>query len=57
MTILDVLYLGDSVRIVGRQPAAGEVVIRADPDEAAAVAIGQELTLGFAPEDAVAVGG
>jgi ABC-type Fe3+/spermidine/putrescine transport system ATPase subunit len=55
-TILDVLYLGDSVRIVGHQPAAGEVVIRADPDDAAGVAIGQELTLGFAPEDAVAVG-
>jgi hypothetical protein len=32
------------------------VVIRADPDDAAGVAIGQELTLGFAPEDAVAVG-
>ena len=51
------LYLGDSVRIVGRQPAAGEVVVRADPDEAAGVTIGQELTLGFAPDDAVAVGG
>ena len=56
-TVLDVLYLGDSVRIVGRQPAAGEVVIRADPDEAAGVTIGQELTLGFASDDAVAVDG
>jgi len=56
-TILDVLYLGDSVRIVGHQLAAGEVVVRADPDDADAVQIGQELTLGFAPEDAVAVGG
>ena len=55
-TIVDVLYLGDSVRIVGRQREAGEVVIRADPDDAA-VAIGQELTLGFAADDAVAVGG
>jgi putative spermidine/putrescine transport system ATP-binding protein len=54
-TVLDVLYLGDSARIVGRQPA-GEVVVRADPDDAAGVAIGQELTLGFASDDAVAVG-
>ncbi|HEX2282334.1 MAG TPA: ABC transporter ATP-binding protein [Thermomicrobiales bacterium] len=54
-TVLDVLYLGDSVRIVGRQPA-GEVIVRADPDDAAGVAIGQELTLGFAADDAVAVG-
>ena len=36
---------------------AGEVLVRADPDEAAGVATGQELTLGFAPADAVAVGG
>jgi putative spermidine/putrescine transport system ATP-binding protein len=56
-TVLDVLYLGDSVRIVGRQPAAGEVVVRADPEEAAGVMIGQELTLGFAADDAVAVDG
>ena len=56
-TIVDVLYLGDSVRIVGRQATAGEVLVRADPDEAAGVAIGQDLTLGFAPDDAVAVGG
>ncbi|MBA3416198.1 MAG: ABC transporter ATP-binding protein [Chloroflexia bacterium] len=55
--VIDVLYLGDSVRIVGRNPAAGEVLVRADPDEAAAVAIGQELTFGFAAADAVAVGG
>jgi hypothetical protein len=39
------------------EPVAGEVLARADPDEAAAVAIGQELALGFAPADAVAVGG
>ena len=56
-SIVDVLYLGDSVRIVGRQAMAGQVLVRADPDEAAGVAIGQELTLGFAPADAVAVGG
>ena len=35
----------------------GEVVIRADPDDAARVATGQELTLGFASDDAVAVSG
>ena len=56
-TVVDVLYLGDSVRIVGRNPDAGEVLVRADPDEAAGVAIGQVLALGFAPRDAVAVGG
>ena len=56
-TVVDVLYLGDSVRIVGWNPVAGEVLALADPDEAAAVAIGQELALGFAPADAVAVGG
>ena len=56
-TIVDVLYLGDSVRIVGRQPVAGEVLIRADPDDASTVAIGQEITLGFNPDDAVAVAG
>ena len=53
-TVLDVLYLGDSCAS-SVQPA-GEVVIRADPEEAAGVTIGQELTLGFAAEDAVAGG-
>jgi putative spermidine/putrescine transport system ATP-binding protein len=56
-TVVDLLYLGDSVRIVGQNPEAGEVLVRADPDDAAELAIGQALTLGFAPEDAVAVGG
>ena len=56
-TVVDVLYLGEAVRIVGRSPEAGEVLVRADPDETAAVTIGQLLTLGFAPRDAVAVGG
>jgi putative spermidine/putrescine transport system ATP-binding protein len=56
-TVVDLLYLGDSVRIVGHNAAAGTVLVRADPDETAAVTIGQELTLGFAPEDAVAVSG
>ena len=39
------------------QRAMGEVVIRADPDEAVGVATSQELTLGFASDDAVAVSG
>jgi spermidine/putrescine transport system ATP-binding protein len=56
-TVADVLYLGDAVRIVGRNPEAGEVLVRADPDDAAMVSIGQRLALGFAPRDAVAVGG
>ena len=56
-TVIDVLYLGDSVRIVGRSPEAGEVLVRADPDDAAEIRIGQRLALGFAPRDAVAVGG
>ena len=56
-TIVDVLYLGDSVRIVGRHSEAGEVLVRADPDDAAEVAIGQDLRLGFAAPDAVAVAG
>jgi putative spermidine/putrescine transport system ATP-binding protein len=55
-TVVDVLYLGDAVRIVGRNPEAGEVLVRADPEDAADVAIGQILMLGFAPRDAVAVG-
>ena len=39
------------------QLTMGEVVIRADPDEAVGVATSQELTLGFASDDAVAVSG
>ena len=39
------------------QRAMGEVEIRADPDEAVGVATSQELTLGFASDDAVAVSG
>jgi putative spermidine/putrescine transport system ATP-binding protein len=56
-TVVDVLYLGDAVRIVGRNPEAGVVLVRADPDDAATVRIGEQLALGFAPRDAVAVGG
>ena len=55
--VVDVLYLGDAVRIVGHNPEAGQVLVRADSDEAATVRIGQQLALGFAPRDAVAVGG
>jgi putative spermidine/putrescine transport system ATP-binding protein len=56
-TVVDVLYLGDAVRIVGHNSEAGQVLVRADPDEASTVKIGQQLALGFAPRDAVAVGG
>lgn len=56
-TIVDVLYLGDSARIVGHNAETGAVLVRADPDDATMVDIGQELTLGFAPDDAVAVSG
>ena len=43
------------VRLARR--AMGEVVIRADPDDAAGVTASQELTLRFASNDAVAVSG
>lgn len=57
VTIVDLLYLGDSVRVVAQHPQAGEVLVRADPDDVAGIRIGDAITLGFAGEDAVAVGG
>ncbi len=51
------LYLGDAVRIIGHHPGAGEILARADPDQTRDLAIGQEVVFGFAPKDAVAVGG
>jgi hypothetical protein len=54
LLLLALFFVVSIVRIVGRQPAAGEVVIRADLDEAARVTISQELTLGFTSDDAVA---
>ena len=56
-TIVDLLYLGDAVRIIGHHPDVGEILARADPDQARDVRIGQDLVFGFAPKDAVAVGG
>ena len=56
-TIVDLLYLGDAVRIIGHHPDAGEVLIRTDPDQTRDLAIGQDVVFGFAPRDAVAVGG
>jgi putative spermidine/putrescine transport system ATP-binding protein len=56
-TIIDLLYLGDAVRIIGRHPEVGEILARADPDQTRDLAIGQSVTFGFAPKDAVAVGG
>ena len=55
--IVDLLYLGDAVRIIGHHPAVGEILARADPDQTRDLAIGQAVTFGFAPKDAVAVGG
>ncbi|MFN8664931.1 MAG: ABC transporter ATP-binding protein [Thermomicrobiales bacterium] len=56
-TIVDLLYLGDAVRIIGHNPDVGEILVRADPDQTRDLAIGQAVTFGFAPKDAVAVGG
>ena len=58
-TIVDLLYLGDSVRVVAHHPEAGEVLVRADPDDVAGLGlrIGEAVRLGFAATDAVAVGG
>ncbi|MFT4039252.1 MAG: ABC transporter ATP-binding protein [Thermomicrobiales bacterium] len=56
-TIVDLLYLGDAVRIIARHPDAGEILVRADPDATRDLRIGQQVTFGFAPKDAVAVGG
>lgn len=56
-TIVDLLYLGDAVRIIGHHPDVGEILARADPDQTRDLAIGQSVTFGFAPKDAVAVGG
>jgi putative spermidine/putrescine transport system ATP-binding protein len=56
-TIVDLLYLGDAVRIIGHHPEVGEILARANPDQTRDLAIGQAITLGFAPRDAVAVGG
>ncbi len=56
-TIVDLLYLGDAVRIIGHHPGAGEILARADPDQTRDLAIGQEVVFGFASKDAVAVGG
>jgi ABC-type Fe3+/spermidine/putrescine transport system ATPase subunit len=56
-TIVDLLYLGDAVRIIGHHPAVGEILARADPDQTRDLAIGQDVVFGFAPKDAVAVGG
>ncbi len=56
-TIVDLLYLGDAVRIIGHHPGVGEILARADPDQTRDLAIGQDVIFGFAPRDAVAVGG
>jgi ABC-type Fe3+/spermidine/putrescine transport system ATPase subunit len=56
-TIVDLLYLGDAVRIIGHHPEVGEILARADPDQTRELRIGQAVTFGFAPKDAVAVGG
>ncbi len=56
-TIVDLLYLGDAVRIIGHHPDVGEILARADPDQTRDLAIGQRITFGFAQKDAVAVGG
>ena len=45
------------MRIIGHHPDVGEILARADPDQTRDVRIGQDLVFGFAPKDAVAVGG
>jgi hypothetical protein len=54
---VDLLYLGDAVRIIGHHPDVAEILTRADPDQTRDLAIGQEADYGFAPRDAVAVCG
>jgi len=55
VTIRDVLYLGDVVRVVCESDVAGQVLVSADSDAAMGLAIRDSLTVGFAPADAVAV--
>ena len=55
VTIRDVLYLGDVVRVVCESDVAGQVLVSADSDAAMGLAIRESLTVGFAPADAVAV--
>jgi ABC-type Fe3+/spermidine/putrescine transport system ATPase subunit len=55
MTVQDVLYLGDTARVVGASDEAGQVLVSADPEAALALTIGETLTVGFAPADAVVV--
>ena len=55
VTIRDVLYLGDVVRVVCESDVAGQVLVSADSDAAMGLAIRDSLTVGFAPTDAVAV--
>ena len=55
VTIQDVLYLGETARVVCASPEAGVVLVSADPDEAMDLTIQAPLTVGFAPGDTVVV--
>jgi putative spermidine/putrescine transport system ATP-binding protein len=55
VTVQDVLYLGDAARVVCASGEAGQALVSADPEAALELTIGETLTVGFAPADAVVV--
>ena len=53
--VIDVVYLGDTTELRCRAADVGRVVARVSPRAADEVQPGQQVRLGFAPEDAICV--
>ena len=53
--VLDVVYLGDTTQLRCHAAGVGQILARVNPRDAADIQAGQQVRLGFAPEEAICV--
>jgi putative spermidine/putrescine transport system ATP-binding protein len=53
--VVDVVYLGETTQLRCQSPGLGQIVARVDPRAAADLQAGQQVRLGFAPQETVCV--